>query len=383
MLLNRLCARETEVALEAMPSQIRRVLDRVALYGRTNMENPVRVTSLQLNQAYTEVFGMAPDYSVQQVLMRLPGLSPGGMTEDRGFIDDNFFDAAQAGTLVELIEVLGTRDKTRLRSDDIKPIIALLRTTRSVISSLCAQVVIAELREIKQLGVLGIALQEAIANEEFTSGNTIGDLFMCAIEQPDIGFRNELNSITMNGSYFSEIEITKEPLRHAKSVVFRDCVIDRLELDLDETCSGKISFEKSHVGKLTCSQEVAAQRGALGLSTDVDQVTLFDSANSDILALPLPKNLKAAKIILRKLFREERVSGRIKGAFFRGIGTLKAPVIEETLTALAKHKIICVVGNSADASSVWYGNRAQATRANMIMYSERADDAIVKEFGLV
>ncbi|TPK10083.1 NACHT domain-containing protein [Mesorhizobium sp. B2-5-7] len=46
LLLDRLCARETNVARGAEPNQIRRLLERIALFARTNVSDPGRVTSL-------------------------------------------------------------------------------------------------------------------------------------------------------------------------------------------------------------------------------------------------------------------------------------------------------------------------------------------------
>ena len=90
VLLRRLCERETDVARGATPDQIRRVIERIALFARTNLSEPGRVSSLQVAQAYRDVFEMEPEISVQQVLMRLPGLSGGSTAEDRGFIDTSF-----------------------------------------------------------------------------------------------------------------------------------------------------------------------------------------------------------------------------------------------------------------------------------------------------
>jgi hypothetical protein len=381
-LLDRLCARETEVARNAAPTQVRRLLDRVALYGRTNMAEPDRVTGLQLTQAYAEVFEMAPEPSVQQVLMRLPGLSTGGVTEDRGFIDDNFFEAAQAGTLVELIEALGTREARVLRSDRIKPIVELFRKTRAVITSLCAQVAVAALRQRNQLGVLGIALLEALANLDLAEGNTVGDLLMCALEQPQVGFRPELSAVNVKSAYFTQLEITKEAIGN-NAISFRDCVIDRLELDVDESCLNQIQFEGTHVGRLTCSDELAQWLGKLGLTKEVDQIVSFDSTNSDILALHVSKNFKAVKIILRKLFREQRTAGRIKRTFFRGTGTLKRDILNRALLTLAKHKLIYVVGTPELDSSVWHANRAHSKRANALIDLGTTNDAVLSELELI
>ena len=322
---------------------------------------------------------MAAEQSVQQVLMRLPGLSTGGVTEDRGFIDSNFFEAAQAGTLVELIEALGTRDKRVLR-DRCKPIVDLLRKTRSVITSLSAQVVIASLRQRNQLGVLGIAMAEAVSNTELNDGNTLGDVFMCALEQPQVGFRDDLKALALKGVYFTELELTKEAVG-GKMISFHDCVIDRLELDLDKDSIGKVHFAGVHVGQLTCSGELLAELDAIGLAKAVDQQTSFDSTNSDILCLHISKDFKAVKIVLRKLFREHRVAGRSKGAFFRGIGTLKPIVMERALEALAKHRLIYVVGNPKLPSSMWHANRAQSKRANGLIELTTSNDVVLSEVG--
>jgi hypothetical protein len=377
-LLDRLAAREAEVAKKASPTQIRRLLDRVALYGRTTATEPSRVTSVQFNQAYHEIFETLPQTSVLPVLMRLPGLSTGGATEDRGFIDVNFFDAAQAGTVVEFIEALGTRDPKALRTDNMRPIVELLRKTRSTISALSAQVAIAALRKRNQLGVLGVALQEALSIPELSECNVVGDIFMCALEQPQIGFRDDLNFVNIGGTYFSEVELTADAIA-GKVISFNDCIFDRLELDLDPATLGKVRFQSSHVGHLVCSEEVAERLDEIGLHGTVERTSLFDAGNSDILSLNVSNYRKAIKIVLKKLFREHRAAGRVRSTFFRGIGSLKREFIERALLALAGHRLIFVLGNPALPSSVWHANRAQSTRANMLIDAHVSNDVVFSE----
>lgn len=380
-LLDRLSARETEVAVDAPPSQIRRLVERVALYARTNVSEPGRVTSLQVAQAYREVAEMEPEASVQQVLMRLPGLSPGGTGEDRGFIDTNFFEAAQAGPLVELIEALGTRDKKVARSDRVKPLVELTRRTNCVISSLSAQVAVAALRHREKLGVLGIALQEAAGHEELKVGNTVGDIFMCALEQPEVGFRKDLGSLQFVGAYFTELEVTDEAIQYAR-LAFQDCIIDRLELDLPAAELERLRFASTRIGHLSCSSEVADCLNLLGLKESIDHLTLFDATNVDILELQIPKHVKAVRIILRKTFRAQS-SGRLKSSFFRGIKPLKKELIERCLAKLHEHELLYVVGNPNSASSVWYPNRAHLKRVSILMDATARvpGDTIIAELG--
>jgi len=377
-LLDRLSAREAEVARKASPTQIRRLLDRVALYGRTTATDPPRVTGVQFNQAYYEIFETPPEASVLPVLMRLPGLSTAGATEDRGFIDINFFDAAQAGTVVELIEALGTRDPRALRTDNMRPIIDLLRRTRSAISSLSAQVAIAALRKRNQLGVLGVALQEALSIPDMSECNMVGDILMCALEQPQIGFREDLSLINIGGTYFSELELTADAIA-GKIISFNDCIFDRLELDLHLETFDKVRFQSSHVGHLVCSEEMADRLDKIGLNGAVERTTLFDAGNSDILSLNVSNYRKAIKIVLKKLFREHRAAGRVRSAFFRGIGSLKREFIERALLTLAKHGLVFVLGNPALPSSVWHANRAQSTRANVLIDAHASNDVVFSE----
>src|ERR1043165_3142384 len=65
-LLDRLSHRETRVAEDASPSDIRRLVERVALYARTNLTEPGRVTGMQVAQAFRDTLEMEPDQSVQQ-----------------------------------------------------------------------------------------------------------------------------------------------------------------------------------------------------------------------------------------------------------------------------------------------------------------------------
>jgi hypothetical protein len=315
VLLTRLCERETDVAKGATPDQIRRVIERIALFARTNLSEPGRVSSLQVAQAYRDVFEMEPEISVQQVLMRLPGLSSGSTAEDRGFIDTNFFDAAQAGTLVEIIEALGTRNPNSLQTEGVQPILELLQKTRSVVTSLCAQIVVAALKQRETLGLLGIALHHAVINRDSSKGNMLGDVFMCALEQPAIGFREELNDVEFVGAYFPELELN-DAIGQALRITFEHCIIDRLEIDLDATRLRRIAFNDTQIGHLSAPRELADELEHIGLGTGVENVEWFDSTNADIFAMNVPRHFKVLKIVLRQLFQRQ-IAGSI-GVHFLG-----------------------------------------------------------------
>ena len=365
VLLRRLCERETDVARGATPDQIRRVIERIALFARTNLSEPGRVSSLQVAQAYRDVFEMEPEISVQQVLMRLPGLSGGATAEDRGFIDTSFFDAAQAGTLVEIIEALGTRDPNSLHTEGVKPILELLQKTRSVVTSLCAQIVVAALKQRETLGLLGIALHQAVVSRDFSKGNILGDMFMCALEHPAIGFRDELTNVEFDGAYFPELELN-DVIGERRRITFNHCIIDRLEIDVAATQLRDISFNDTQVGHLNAPLEIADDLEHIGLGTGVEHVEWFDSTNADIFAMNVPRHFKVLKIVLRQLFQRQ-IAGRHRGVFFRGIRNVRHGRIEECLGILAKHNIVYFVGNPQLSSSLWYPNKAHAKRAAFLI----------------
>jgi hypothetical protein len=122
----------------------------------------------------------------------------------------------------------------------------------------------------------------------------------------------------------------------------------------------------TQVGQLICSKEIASQLKDVGLAGGVESYSFFDSANSDILEMRISRQFKVFKILLRKLFRQQ-VSGRVKTAFFRGMGDMRRELIDGCLLALAKHNLVYVVGNAHLPSSVWYPNRAHANRASFLI----------------
>jgi hypothetical protein len=104
-----------------------------------------------------------------------------------------------------------------------------------------------------------------------SEGNTIGDLLMCALEQPQVGFRPELKAVNVKSAYFTELEIAKEAIGN-KVILFRNCIIERLELDIDESCLNHIQFEGTNVSQLTCSAELASNLKEVGLAKMVENI---------------------------------------------------------------------------------------------------------------
>jgi len=378
-LLTRVCNREAEVIKsDAHPDQIRRLIERVALYARTDLSEPGHVSGLQISEAYRQIAEMEPVEAVQQVLMQLPGLSTGGAVEDRRFVDESLFEAAQAGTLVELIEHLSSNDRKILRAQPAKRLIELFLKTSSVITALTAQVVLAALREKSALGVVRPALREALRNEDLTCGNLAGDVFMCAAQQPDIHLGQDLPLIKLHGAYFKELELNPDVVAYSK-VVLDNCLIDRFELDLKEDQLSRVEFNNTTVGTFACSSTVEQHLKQLGKDFKfLDKVT-FDANNHDVLSGQLPKYLKAIITVSRNVFRPN-IYGRTKYSFYRAASSLKQSLIDACLDVFLKNRLVYVVGNPNAPTSVWYPNRAQSRRANQLTNATNAtSDKVVTE----
>ena len=357
-LLTRLCERETEVAKGAAPDQMRRLLERVALYARTNIATVGNVTSLQFAHAFRDVFKAEPSLGVQQVLMRLPGLITGRADEDRHFIDNAFFEAAQAGTLVEIIEALSTRSQAVLDSEEYKSLLALLRKTHYVISDLTAQVTIAQLKKENNLGILPVALSYDSGGYDANNGNLVGDLFLCAIQEPEILLKCENRQLNITGAHFPKLELTDEILSRTK-ITLSHSVIETLDLTVEERFLRNIRFGGCTIGRLFVSDNIRAGINGLGLVGNIEETISIDATDSDILRSDLPAPLRALKIILKRLFCGSG-AGRKKSAFFHGVGNLDPVVIQRCLGVLLDHRIVYVQGQPISETSVWYPNRIHA-----------------------
>ena len=377
-LLDRQSSRETFVARGAEPDRIRRLIERIALLARTNIADHGRATSLHITQAYRDVFEMEPDISVQQVLMRLPGLTSGHTNESRSFIDEAIFSAAQAGTIVNAIEILSTRDKAYIELDSNRRILDCLRSTRNSVSAICAYTVIARLKRSNSLSLIGVAIFEIMSNYPSLSGNLLADLLLCASQDPDVTLKETVKRLIIKGAVIPELDIHPGLIERV-SIRFEDCVIDALEIGVDGDGLNKISFERTRIGKLSCSSELSRSLSRIGIQNgEAESCQIFDATNSDILGLKISNEFKAIKICLRKLFRQSG-SGRNRGSFFRGIGDLDTRLIERCLGVLAKHSLTYVVGNATSANSTWHSNKAHSKRANFIIDSiAEPDDVVVR-----
>jgi len=378
-LLDKLSMRETKIARGAQPTQIRRLVERVALYARTNVADVGKVTSLQVAQAFRDVFEMEPDLSVQQVLMRLPGLTAGRSNEDRSFIDQSFFEAAQAGTIIEAVSILATRNRTFIRSEGSKKLLDPLCNTRSSISDLTADVVICALRSTDRLGELGVALVEVSGDYELSKGNLLADLLQCALLEPDICLRSDLRSVPIRAALIPNLEIDAKAATRTR-LSFEDCVIEQVDLSFDVNTIGSVSFQRTRVGILGCSSAISQNIDATGLSKDqVTEIVVADATNADVLHLNIPDKLKVLKICLRKLFRQPG-SGRKRAAFFRGIGDLDHTLVDECIANLIRHKIVYLSGRDRSDNTVLHPNRAHTKRANFLIDSSSVPDDVLLNY---
>ncbi|MBK5959084.1 hypothetical protein CCR97_12815 [Rhodoplanes elegans] len=379
LLLNRLCARETRVAKGAEPRQIRRLLERIALLARTNISDPGRITSLHVADAYRDVMEMEPDISVQQVLMRFPGLTAGHANEERGFIDNAIFEAAQAGTIVEAIRALATNSDNYINSEAIFRMLRLLTKTRSGASQLTARVVVSALRMDGQSGQLSAAIKALMNNNNLSNGNLLADLLVCAALEPEVLLRKEIKKIQIHVAAFQELEITPE-LTSIAQLLFEDCIFDVLNISLDSSQIERLEFSKCRVKELSCSADVAQRLTKCGLRDDQIEIkTLIDATNSDIMATSLPEWFKVLKIILRKLFNQPG-SGRKKTSFYRGVHGINNELIDKCLNALLRHNLVYVTGTPHSDASVWHPNRAASKRASFLVDTINIpDDVLVQE----
>src|SRR5262249_23424624 len=141
--------------------------------------------------------------------------------------------------------------------------------------------------------------------------------FVVATQQPDVALAPGLPMLNFRSSYFTELELNGDILGNTH-LLFDDCVIDHLELNLSPAQIAQVTFNKTDIGKLVCTQTVADELKRLGLSESVDVRELFDAENEDVLGTSLPRYLKTVKIVVRKLFRPQ-VGGRSKLSLYRGI----------------------------------------------------------------
>jgi hypothetical protein len=377
-LLNKLSSRETNVAKGAEPVQIRRLVERVALYARTNIAAEARATSLHIAQAFRDVFNMEPDLSVQQVLMRLPGLTAGHTNEDRSFIDRAIYEAAQAGSLVDAIEFLATRNKEFLKSDHCRKTIQLLKETRTAISTLTAEVVIAMLRERNALALLGIALLEVSSEFELRNGNLAADLLVCAMQEPSIALQHGLRSIAIRSALIPNLEVCKDSIQKVR-LSFEDCVIETLELSVEPEELHSVAFVNCRFGTVDCQKSIVDELQTIGVTKIENTINVIDATNADILAMNIPDQFKITKIVLRKLFKQAG-AGRKKAAFFRGIGDLDTELVDKCLSSLLSHKLVYVVGSPRSDSSVWHPNRAHANRANFLIDTLSLPDDVLLDW---
>lgn len=266
-----------------------------------------------------------------------------------------------------------------MRSDGIQKLMRLFCKTRNAITALTAELVIATLKQQERVGLLSVALQQAMLNEQSAVGNLPADLLICGSLQPDRLLRKEVKAIALRGASIPHLEITAE-LTGGRKLTFEDCIFDELDLSFNSDSIGSVSFHRCRVQRLSCAQDVANCIRDVGLEPgDVEETSVIDATNADIMEMSIPAQLKVLKIILRKLF-QQKGSGRRRGAFYRGIHGIDPDIVDRCLTALLKSGIAYVVGAQHSDDAVWHPNRAHARRVAFLVDTlSIPDDAVVQE----
>jgi hypothetical protein len=347
VLLDRVCAREAQIEAGISGPVVRRVLERLATRARREYDGLGRLAQEELVGTFTEICGHPPDDVGMVLLQRLPGLGARASDDgSRSFVDTDLADAYRAGDVFSFIKdpydaQLGDPFVWQIGLGSLGTGVSSLKCRRA---GLGTGTIGAALRKASQerwpvltADVLDILLEQG----EDYSGPRI---FVkdAVIELLSIGEGSpNLAEIEFQSCIFKTFEVT-DPLDLARAPRFLDCLIQRVE--------GRVGPKDMPLDRFTdCSFE------------EFSESTI---TTSSILQTSLPKSVRAALTVLRKLYLQ-RGSGRRASALIRGVDPGSRALIPQVLTILEQEGM--TYRTRVGGQDVWHPVRSQAARANNVL----------------
>lgn len=351
IILDAVCDRESEqIERELDAHLIREWIERLATNARntTNGLGPISLSDMQ--DVFQQIFDREPDERAISFLHRFAGLTSSADLQSRQFVDDAFVDACRAGDLVRFledpyrdggfglldvshrVEMLGLQmAASRLPSRSSRftaNVLQLLESRRCT-----SAVVVDVLHVMRQAGISYVG--ERIM---FTDGFFYGDF--------EVGDgMNGLEKITFSNCYFSGLVLSPETV---SLPCFRSCVFERV----------------SGVSSLQVVENCVIEGEKVWLDNVVEHFIKENETNSDIMDSDLPIKIKVMMVILRKLF-VQRGSGRVAGAFSRGIDQRARSYVETILQLVRKHQL--AYPHRVNGPTVWIPNRSKIAEAYEIL----------------
>ena len=295
--------RDAEIEAGIDGAAVRQIVENLATKARSRNDGMGSLSQDDILGSFQSVCGFAPDDRGVLLLQRLPGLGA-AQAEDgsRDFIDADLVDAARVG------------DICRFVADPFAFKLESPNSWQTTLSQLGIELGALQSHHYGfNEGKLRTALQQAAKDDE--QGELCLDLIQITKE---MGFGFDGQPFAVRNVLVRDASFGDSTLKFS-SIAFRDCLFQRLEIDVSAELTYLPKFYSCYIG--TLDGRVSQADLPPGI---FDNHCVFDSFGESsqntaaILALPLSTGAKVLLTVLKKLYLQPG-AGRKHSALFRGL----------------------------------------------------------------
>ena len=361
-LLERTARREAEIEAGIDGFTVRHLVENLATKARSKSDGMSSLSQDDILRSFQSVCGFAPDDRGVLLLQRLPGLGATSAEDgSRDFIDRELVDAARAGDIVRYIE------------DPYSFQLESPATWQVVMGGLGTELAARQChRKGFNRGKLRTALQQA--GQDAEQGALCMDIINIGQE---MGFGVPGQPQTIRNLVVQDASFGDTPLDFSP-ISFRDCLFQRLEIDVGAEFSLLPKFYGCYIGTLD------GRVSQMDLPKDVfDRDCVFDSFGESsentaaILELPLSRGTKVLLTVLKKLYLQPG-SGRKQSALFRGLDQRTRMLVPDVLEILTREGL--AVKSTVGEEPVWLPTRSESVRVRRLVSSPvESEDPLIQK----
>ena len=354
--------REAEIEAGIDGSAVRQIVENLATKARTKTDGMGPLSQDDILGSFQNVCGFAPDDRGLLLLQRLPGLGA-AQNEDgsRNFIDADLVDAARVGDICRFVA-----DPYTFKLEG--PV-----TWQTTLGQLGIELGALQCHgDSFNEGKLRTALQRASYDNE--QGELCWDLIQINKEM-GFGFSGYplvVRDVVVKDASFGDI-----PLDFS-SISFRDCLFQRLEIDISAETSRLPRFYNCYVGTLDGRvSQMDLPEGVFDKDCVFDSFGESSQNTAAILALPLSMGAKVLLTVLKKLYLQPG-AGRKQSALFRGLDHRARALVPDVLELLVRDGL--TIRSTVGEEAVWLPTRSESVRVRRLVSSPMVtNDRLIQE----
>ena len=343
--------REAEIEAGIDGTAVRQIVETLATIARSRSDGMRSLSQEDILGSFQSVCGFAPDDRGLLLLQRLPGLGA-AQTEDgsRDFIDADLVDAARVGDICRFID------------DPYSFELESPTTWQMTLGQLGIELGAVQCHRYSfNEGKLRTALQQASRDDE--QGELCLDLIQI---NKEVGFGFSGQPFLVRNVLVKDASFGDVPLDFS-SVSFRDCLFQRLEIDISAEISQLPRFYGCYVGTLDGRvSQVDLPKGIFDKNCVFDSFGESSQNTAAILALPLSTGAKVLLTVLKKLYLQPG-AGRKQSALFRGLDHRARALVPDVLDLLVREGL--TIRSTVGEEAVWLPTRSESVRVRRLVSS--------------